>query len=132
MIRAKKVENGYCFQVEPYAVFFKGIIDTVISTFQDAINCLSEYKDEPDAQKFATYLTSYQKALACENPDDLEEAWKFCDSKWMDTKSNIQIVHDIEDGYSDPLRAKQGPDFSLRFLDETYGSQNSQIQDSHY
>ena len=131
MIRAKKVENGYCFQVEPYAVFFKGIIDTVISTFQDAINCLSEYKDEPDAQKFATYLTSYQKALACENPDDLEEAWKFCDSKWMDTKSNIQIVHDIEDGYSDPLRAKQGPDFSLRFLDETYGSQNSQIQDIH-
>ena len=86
---------------------------------------MSEYKDEPEALKFATYLTCYKNALAEENVENLEAAWKLCDSAWMDTKASIQIVHDIEDGYSDPLRAKQGPDFSLRFLDETYANQNS-------
>ena len=38
-------------------------------------------------------------------------------------------MHDIEDGYSDPLRAKQGPDFSIRFLDETYSSENATIKE---
>jgi hypothetical protein len=132
IIRAKILDGGgYDFQVEPYAVFFKDILDTVISTFQDAINALSQYKDEPEALKFATYLTCYKNALAEENVENLEAAWKLCDSAWMDTKASIQIVHDIEDGYSDPLRAKQGPDFSLRFLDETYANQNAQISDIH-
>jgi len=32
----------------------------------------------------------------------------------MDIKYEIQIVHDVEVGYSDPLRAKIIPDFSIR------------------
>jgi hypothetical protein len=32
-------------------------------------------------------------------------------------QGDIQVVHDIETGYGDPLRMKATPDFSLRFLD---------------
>ena len=133
MIRARKNTDadGYSFKVEPYAVFFKDIIDTVLSTFKDAVEALNKHTDEPEARYFAMYLTSYWQALGETDEEKLEDAWKLCDFKWMDTKSGIQIVHDIEDGYSDPLRAKQGPDFSLRLLDETYASENSQIKEIH-
>jgi len=73
-------------------------------------------------------LKQYQAALATTDPGRLEDAWNLCDRKWMDCKGPLQIVHDIEDGYSDPLRAKQGPDFSLRFLDDTFSAQNKTIK----
>ena len=41
----------------------------------------------------------------------------------------IQIVHDIETGYGDPLRVKATPDLSLRFLDESYAAENALIAD---
>ena len=50
------------------------------------------------------------------------------DRVWMDTRGPIQIVHDIETGYGDPLRVKATPDFSLRFLDDTYRTQNATIK----
>ena len=36
-------------------------------------------------------------------------------------------MHDIETGYGDPLRVKATPDFSIRFLDDTYDEQNKTI-----
>jgi len=47
----------------------------------------------------------------------------------MDIKYPIQIVHDIESGYGDPLRIKVIPDFSLRFVDETYQKANEKINE---
>ena len=44
-------------------------------------------------------------------------------------KAPIQLVHDIETGYGDPLRVKATPDMSLRFLDESYASENASIRD---
>ena len=42
-------------------------------------------------------------------------SWLWC---WLwCLQGDIQIVHDIETGYGDPLRMKATPDFSLRFLD---------------
>ena len=55
--------------------------------------------------------------------------WTDLDRRWMDTKGPIQIVHDIETGYGDPLRVKATPDFSLRFLDDTYQQENKLIAD---
>ena len=65
------------------------------------------------------YLTSYWKALGETDEEKLEDVWKLCDFKWMDTKAGIQIVHDIEDGYSDPFERNRVQIF-LRLLDETY------------
>lgn len=39
----------------------------------------------------------------------------------------ICLVHDIETGYGDPLRVKATPDFSIRFLDDTYDEENKTI-----
>ena len=57
----------------------------------------------------------------------MEQLWADLDRKWMDCKGDIQIVHDIETGYGDPLRVKATPDFSLRFLDDTYAKENETI-----
>ena len=46
----------------------------------------------------------------------------------MDIKYHIQVVHDIESGYGDPLRIKVIPDFSLRFVDEEFKEANQKIQ----
>ena len=47
----------------------------------------------------------------------------------MDCGGPIQLLHDIETGYGDPLRVKATPDMSLRFLDESYSEENAAIRD---
>eukprot|EP00733_Pompholyxophrys_punicea_P002443 Pompholyxophrys_punicea_v1_NODE_1910_length_510_cov_2.408791.p1 type:complete len:103 gc:universal NODE_1910_length_510_cov_2.408791:427-119(-) len=47
----------------------------------------------------------------------------------MDIRYPIQVVHDIEYGYGDPLRVKVIPDFSIRFVDEKYASANQTISE---
>jgi len=76
-------------------------------------------------------LRQYRRSLAETNPEKLESMWELCDRLWMETKDSLQVVHDIEDGYSDPLRVKQCPDFSLRFLDETYAKENAMVKEIH-
>jgi len=49
------------------------------------------------------------------------------DKIWMQIKYHIQIVHDIEYGYGDPLRIKVIPDYSLRFVDNEYEKSNQKI-----
>lgn len=133
IIRARLAFGGFDFIVEPYSVFFENTLPPVLAAFDGAVAALKAVTstDETHAEPMILYLQQYRSALAEDRVDKLEEAWSLCDRRWMDTKAGIQIVHDIEDGYSDPLRAKQGPDFSLRFLDETFDTQNSQIQDIH-
>ena len=48
-----------------------------------------------------------QQYRACSSLDDspkaLELAWTQLDNEWMDTGMPLQLVHDIEDGYGNPL-----------------------------
>ena len=46
----------------------------------------------------------------------------------MQFSYHIEVVHDIEYDYGDPLRIKVIPDFSIRFLDSAYAKENKQIQ----
>lgn len=79
---------------------------------------------------YTAFLQQYRDSLALEaDAAALESAWNTLDRRWMDCKMPIQIVHDIETGYGDPLRVKATPDMSLRFLDDTYASENAVIAD---
>lgn len=123
---AKKKDEAFQFECESYAVFFKEVLGPVFVAFDETIKSLSKIKpDDP----MVSFLAQYRAALAETDLDSLEHAWNLVDRKWMDCQHDLQVVHDIEEGYSDPLRVKQGPDFSLRFLDTTYAAQNNTIKD---
>eukprot|EP00899_Mesostigma_viride_P019936 jgi/Mesvir1/27944/Mv20155-RA.1 len=132
MIRVRKAESGYEFNCEPYAVFFEAVLQPVLDAFDACISTLSSLQkvpqghgDEPAAM--LAFLKEYRNAMAERDVEKLEAQWEATDRKWMDCRGPIQIVHDIETGYSDPLRVKQGPDFSVRFLDEQYAAANTTI-----
>ena len=55
---------------------------------------------------YLAYLKQYRACLAEEHVDKLEDMWTELDSLWMRIKHWVQIVHDIEYGYGDPLRCK--------------------------
>jgi len=79
---------------------------------------------------YVAFLRQYRLCLSMNaSPSELEAAGNELDRKWMDTKMPIQLIHDIETGYGDPLCVKATPDISLRFLDETYAEQNATIAD---
>jgi len=125
-IEPGKGVESFQFECEPYAVFFAQVLGPVLRAFDVCIASLRAIKpDDP----MVLFLAHYRLALSETDPEQLEKVWNVVDRKWMDCKHEIQVVHDIEDGYSDPLRAKQGPDFSLRFLDSTYAKQNTTIKD---
>lgn len=121
--------KGFVFKCEPYSVFFESLLDPVLNAFDVCIQSLHSCTNSPQERAMVAYLHQYRHSLAESNPDHLESAWELCDRLWMDTQGSLQVVHDIEDGYSDPLRVKQCPDFSLRFLDETYHTENDVIKE---
>jgi hypothetical protein len=84
---------------------------------------------EPQQKLHIDFFKQYAHCLAITDIAQLEEAWKQLDRVWMDIKYYIQIVHDIEYGYGDPLRTKINPDFSLRFVDEEYAAANRTIEE---
>ena len=59
------------------------------------------------------YLKQYRACLAEEQVDRLEGLWTQLDALWMRIKHWVQIVHDIEYGYGDPLRCKVGAACSI-------------------
>lgn len=130
MARARcRGPDRFEFACEPYCIFFESLLDPVLNAFDVCIQSLSTLVDlQTDHRHMLGYLRQYRHSLAEANPDHLESAWELCDRLWMETQDAMQIVHDIEDGYSDPLRVKQCPDFSLRILDETYGKDNDEIK----
>jgi len=81
-----------------------------------------------DQSTYIEYLSLYRGALAETDRNKLDSHWLQVDRVWMDLKTKIQIVHDIEYGYGDPLRTKVIPDFSLRFVDDDYAAANQQIE----
>ncbi len=48
--------------------------------------------------------------LAETDVEKLEAQWTLLDELWMSVRHYIQVVHDIEYGYGDPLRTKARPD----------------------
>ena len=124
----------------PFATHFAPALADVLARFDEwiaacrAADAACGDQSAPwDAEARATYvafLQQYRDALAlnAEAPA-LEAAWTELDRRWMDTKMPIQIVHDIETGYGDPLRVKATPDMSLRFLDESFAEANATIAD---
>lgn len=131
MIRVASEPAGtVTFYIEPFAIFFAAVLSPILAAFEETIRMLSEVSGLSEAQQAEiTFMKQYRHAMSETNIEKLDESWNLVDRCWMKCKSNIQIVHDIEDGYSDPLRAKQGPDFSIRFLDETFASENATIKD---
>ena len=51
--------------------------------------------------------------LAETDVEQLEPQWARLDELWMSVRHHIQVVHDIEYGYGDPLRTKASPAFLL-------------------
>ena len=146
IIRVAKAADGdgHRFAAEPYATFFgASVLPPVLAAFDACADGLAaaiaaagggDAGDAGDGERRAVlaFMRAYRAALAATgDAAALEAAWAAVDRAWMDCKGPLQVVHDIEDGYSDPLRAKQGPDFSLRFLDESYASENATIRDIH-
>ena len=125
---------------EPFARHFSEPITPVLANFDEwiasckaAATTMADDKVGPwDAAARETYiafLEAYRAATALdEGPQALEAAWTLLDFKWMETAMPLQLVHDIEDGYGDPLSVKATPDMSLRFLDETYAEANAMIK----
>jgi hypothetical protein len=79
---------------------------------------------------YVAFLKHYRHCLGLVgSASELEAAWCELDHFWMATKGCIQVVHDIETGYGDPLRVKATPDLSLRFLDDSFAVENVAIAD---
>ena len=126
---------------KPFARYFSGSITPILAHFDNwiasckaAASTLANEKVGPwDAAARETYIAfieQYRAATALDDgPAALEAAWTLLDHKWMDTAMPLQLVHDIEDGYGDPLSVKATPDMSLRFLDETYAEANATIKE---
>eukprot|EP00730_Choanoeca_flexa_P012726 TRINITY_DN4561_c0_g1_i1.p1 TRINITY_DN4561_c0_g1~~TRINITY_DN4561_c0_g1_i1.p1 ORF type:complete len:553 (+),score=159.79 TRINITY_DN4561_c0_g1_i1:51-1709(+) len=111
-----------------YATFFKPQLAAVLKAFDEAVAEIKAVSNLTEQQQlYVGYLSHYRHCLALEDIDGLEPAWLELDRLWMDIKYPIQIVHDIEYGYGDPLRVKVIPDFSIRFMDEDYAEGNATI-----
>merc|ERR1719161_2675195 len=89
----------------------------------------SAQKERPDHAAYIEFFRRYRESLSSKDLAGLNGLWRELDRSWMDCKLPVQVVHDIETGYGDPLRVKATPDYSLRFLDETYAAENAQIAD---
>lgn len=130
---------------EPFARFFsrpeRACVAPILARFDEWVaECkaaakamASEKAGLWDAAARESYIGFIEQYRACtaldDSPQALEAAWTQLDLKWMDTAMPLQLVHDIEDGYGDPLSTKATPDMSLRFLDETYAEANATIKE---
>jgi len=129
------------FKAVPFATYFAATLAPVIANFDAWIaECTAAAEGLGDAvsgvwdagarASYVAFLTHYRMCSSLEAaPEALEAAWEELDRKWMDAKMPIQLVHDIETGYGDPLRVKATPDMSLRFIDEMYSAENAAIVD---
>ena len=66
--------------------------------------------DAAAREAYIAFIEQYRASTALDgSPAALEAAWTELDVKWMDTTMPLQLVHDIEDGYGDPLSVKVQP-----------------------
>jgi hypothetical protein len=118
------------FTANAYIDFFEDSLGKVISAMNTWVGDLRTITNLTDNQRrYIEYLSHYIQCLSEDSIDLLEDKWTQLDQKWVAIQHSLQIVHDIEYGYGDPLRVKIIPDFSLRFLDEQYSKQNQRLQE---
>ena len=122
-------EERGTYKTTPFAYFFEDALRPILEAMD---TMLYNLKAQPTSAERQAYIDFFEHYILCHSAkghsaDGLEQLWADLDRKWMDCKGSIQIVHDIETGYGDPLRVKATPDFSLRFLDETYAKENETI-----
>jgi len=127
----------------PFATHFESALGPVLAGFDcwiegcvvadSAVNASGAQTADWSAESRQSYIRFLKQYKAClgakADAVALEAMWTELDRVWMDTRMPIQLVHDIETGYGDPLRTKATPDVSLRFLDETFSAQNQTIAD---
>ena len=108
-------ESGYT--TTSFAKSFQTVLEPIIAAMDSLIENLRAVPDlSPDQQNYISFFEHYRLCHATDaSAEVLEELWSELDRKWMDTKGDIQIVHDIETGYGDPLRMKATP-VSTRML----------------
>jgi hypothetical protein len=126
---------------KPFARHFSSSLTPILANFDDWIaSCKAAARtmaneqvgpwDSAARETYIAFIEQYRAATALDDsPAALEAAWTVLDHKWMETAMPLQLVHDIEDGYGDPLSVKATPDMSLRFLDETYAEANATIKE---
>ncbi|WKZ29939.1 MAG: hypothetical protein QY314_03965 [Candidatus Dojkabacteria bacterium] len=151
-ITEKGFDNGYTvithnseenvsyetLQQIPYAEKFAQELDPILRDFDNLFAATQHMTLNEEEQAMVTYLKHYRGALALTSIEELEQAWTEVDKYWMNTSFWIQIVHDIENHYGDPLGVKIIPDFSLRFTDESHEQAQAsfkasqQILDAYY
>ncbi len=137
VIKEKQLDNQYTINsldaegnltTKPYAIYFQKTLTPILLQFDVMLEELEKAATTDEHKKYIKYLQSYKEALACTDIGKLEKKWIQVDIAWLDVKHPIQIVHDIESDYGDPLRVKVIPDFSIRFLDEEYQEENQEIE----
>ena len=101
--------DGY--STTSFAKHFAESLAPIVAAMDSLITRLRAVPDLTDDQQ--NYIAFFEHYRLCHTSDadatTLEELWSELDRKWMDTKGDIQIVHDIETGYGDPLRMKATP-----------------------
>ncbi|KAK9831583.1 hypothetical protein WJX74_001220 [Apatococcus lobatus] len=121
-------DDGHNYSQVANATFFEEIA-AIVTCFDSWISDLEKQEGPTEKLKanYLAYLKQYRACLAETDVEQLEPQWHRLDELWMSVRHHIQVVHDIEYGYGDPLRTKVAPEFSLRLLDESYAADNAQI-----
>jgi hypothetical protein len=124
-----ELDHNKNYVTVPFAKYFEDTLESILNAFDKLVTKLRAMQARSTEQNaYILYLDHYRNCLSSHGtPDELEALWTELDRKWMNTKGVIQIVHDIETGYGDVLRVKATPDFSLRFLDDSYAKENEII-----
>lgn len=137
IISRDKLNNHYTFIMFnkkegfyqlPYATYLERDIQMIAETMLMVSTDLHEVATTDEEHLYAYYLKHYAYCLLTEDEDKLEEYWEELDYIWMDVRNKIQVVHDMEYGYGDPLRTKVIPSFSIRFEDTSYKKENTYIE----
>ncbi len=112
----------------PYAEAFAEELTPIYEVFDELMVALEAIPDRTDVQHdYFEFLRQYRKALAVDRFEDLEKEWRELDIKWMKFSYPVEIVHEMEYDYGDPLRVKVMPAFSIRLLDDRYREENEDI-----
>ncbi|MBN2100351.1 hypothetical protein JW710_00440 [Candidatus Dojkabacteria bacterium] len=114
----------------PYGVYFKDELVPILGLFDQMCDRLESVPGITEQQeRVIVYLRQYRKCLSLKDKSLLEPEWKKLDEIWMDVKYPLQVIHDIEYDYGDPLRVKVIPAYTIRFLDDKYIEENQKIKE---
>jgi hypothetical protein len=122
------VEDGKYKHKSNYEMFAKEI-DRILNIMQNWIEDLKTLNLATDEKPYIEYLEHYCLCLGCTDIGALNGLWEKLDVLWCDIKNPVQLVHGMEYGYEEPTRSKVSPDFSIRFLDQSYETENRMMDD---